>query len=73
MKSYILYLFIDDNRSHLFGYTLCVFSSLIPNKKDCILNICSQHSDINDSNIVNSSACFAFLISSFLTRNQNGL
>ena len=23
------------------------------NKKDCLLNICSQHSDINDSNFVN--------------------
>ena len=29
------------------------------NKKDCVLNICSQHSEINDSNIVNSSAYFA--------------
>ena len=43
------------------------------NKKDCVLNICSQHSDINDSNFVNSSVCFALLISSFLTRSQNGL
>ena len=36
---------------------------LIFNKKYCVLNICSQHSEINDSKIVNSSACFAFLIS----------
>ena len=27
------------------------------NKKDCILNICSQDSDINDSNFVKSSFC----------------
>ena len=29
-------------------------------KKDCVLNICSQHSDINDSNFLNS-VCFARL------------
>ena len=27
-----------------------IFSIPIPNKKDYVLNICSQHSDINDSN-----------------------
>ena len=41
--------------------------------EDCVLNICSQHSDINDSNFVNSSACFTLLISSFLTKKPKWL
>ena len=39
-----------DNDTFAVFLLITLSSKLILNKKDCVMNICSQHGDVNDSN-----------------------